>query len=276
MSDLAVIGGSGLTAYDGLEVVRRESVDTPWGRPSASLIHGRLKGVDIVFLARHGAPHAIPPHRVNYRANIWALHQVGVRRIVAVAAVGGIRNGLDRGAIVIPDQIIDYTWGRGHTFFEDGLDHVVHIDFTSPYCERLRAGLLGAARSAGIDTANHGTYAVTQGPRLESAAEIDRLERDGCDVVGMTGMPEAALARELGMRYAHCAVVSNRAAGRSMEKLSMKMILANLDAGVAAVRRLLAEFVTKGFATSEAPPERFAAREAPPEGWVTGTPPPGD
>ena len=266
MSDLAVIGGSGLTSYDGLEVVRRESVGTPWGQPSASLIHGRLKGVDVVFLARHGAPHAIPPHRVNYRANLWSLHQVGVRRIVAVAAVGGIRGGLDSGTIVIPDQIVDYTWGREHTFFEDDLDHVVHVDFTSPYCEHLRAGLLGAACSAGIDAADGGTYAVTQGPRLESAAEIDRLERDGCDVVGMTGMPEAALARELGMSYAHCAVVSNRAAGRSAQKLSMEMILANLDAGVAAVRRLVAEFVTNGLAISEAPPE----------GLMTGAPPSGD
>ena len=232
-----------MTAYDGLEIVRRESVETPWGKPSAPLSHGRLKGAGIVFLARHGASHAIPPHRVNYRANVWALHHVGVRRIVAVAAVGGIRSGLDRGAIVVPDQIVDYTWGRGHTFFEEALDHAVHADFTSPYCERLRAELLDAARRAGIDAADGGTYAATQGPRLESAAEIDRLERDGCDVVGMTGMPEAALARELGMSYAHCAVVSNRAAGRSMEGLSMEMILANLESGVAVVRRLLAELV---------------------------------
>ena len=243
MSDLAVIGGSGLTAYDGLEIVRQESVDTPWGQPSAPLSHGRLNGVGIVFLARHGAPHAIPPHRVNYRANVWALHHVGARRIVAVAAVGGIRLGLKSGAVVIPLQIVDYTWGRGHTFFENDLDHVVHVDFTSPYCERLRAGLLDAARQAGVDAVDGGTYGATQGPRLESAAEIDRLERDGCDVVGMTGMPEAALARELGMSYAHCAVVSNRAAGRSRESLSMEMILANLESGVATVRRILGEFV---------------------------------
>ena len=243
MNDLAIIGGSGLTAYDGLEIVRREAVETPWGAPSAALSHGRLKDMDVVFLARHGTPHAIPPHRVNYRANVWALHHVGVRRIIAVAAVGGIRSDLDSGAVVIPDQIVDYTWGRGHTFFEDGLDHVVHVDFTSPYCERLRAGLLDAARRIGVDAADGGTYATMQGPRLESAAEIDRLERDGCDVVGMTGMPEAALARELGMSYAHCAVVSNRAAGRSVERLTMEMILANLETGVASVRRLLAEFV---------------------------------
>ena len=243
MSDLAVIGGTGLTTLDGLEIVSRESVETPWGEPSAPLVRGRLAGVDITFLARHGVPHAIPPHRVNYRANVWALHHVGVRRIVAVAAAGGIRADLDSGSIAIPDQIVDYTWSRGHTFFEDGLDHVVHIEFTSPYCERLRSGLLDAARSAGIAAADRATYAATQGPRLESAAEIDRLERDGCDVVGMTGMPEAALARELGIGYAHSVVVSNRAAGRSSEALTIEVIRRNLESGMERVRMLLAEFV---------------------------------
>ena len=244
MNDLAVIGGSGLTVLDGLKLVRQEPVDTPWGRPSAPLSHGRLEGVEITFLARHGAPHVIAPHRVNYRANVWALHHAGIRRVIAVAAVGGIRPDLDSGAIAIPDQIVDYTWRRGHTFFEDGSGQGAHVDFTRPYCERLRTGLLDAARRAGIDATDGGTYAATQGPRLESAAEIDRLERDGCDVVGMTGMPEAALARELGMRYAHCAVVSNRAAGRSTEALTMETIRANLESGMARVRRVLAEFVT--------------------------------
>ena len=243
MSDLAIIGGTGLTTLDGLEVVRREPAGTPWGAPSAPLVHGRLAGVGVVFLARHGDPHTIPPHRVNYRANVWALHHAGVRRIVAVAAVGGIRADLGEGAIAIPDQIIDYTWSRGHTFFEDDLDHPVHVDFTSPYCGRLRAGLLEAARLAGVDAADGGTLAATQGPRLESAAEIDRLERDGCGLVGMTGMPEAALARELGMSYAHCAVVANRAAGRGAEALTMEAIRANLESGMARVRGLLAEFV---------------------------------
>ena len=244
--DLAVIGGTGLTMLDGMEVLHREPVRTPWGEPSAPLSRGRLAGAGITFLARHGVPHAIPPHRVNYRANVWALHHAGIRRIVAVAAAGGIRPDLDKGAIVIPDQIVDYTWGRGHTFFEDGLDHVVHVDFTSPYCERLRAGLLDAARRAGVDAVDGGTYATMQGPRLESAAEIDRLERDGCDVVGMTGMPEAALARELGMSYAHCVVVSNRAAGRGTEALTMEAIRSNLESGVAKVGRLLAGFVAGG------------------------------
>ena len=246
MSDVAVIGGSGLTMLDGLEIERRESIETPWGEPSAPLSHGRLEGVEIMFLARHGVPHVIAPHRVNYRANVWALHRAGVRRIVAVAAVGGIRTDFDSGAIVVPDQIVDYTWGRGHTYFEHDLDRVVHVDFTSPYCKRLRTGLLAAARRAGIDAFDGGTYAATQGPRLESAAEIDRLERDGCDVVGMTGMPEAALARELGMSYVHCALVSNRAAGRGTEALTMETIRSNLESGLARVRRLLSEFVTGG------------------------------
>ena len=242
MSKLAIIGGTGLTVLDGLEIVHRELIDTPWGAPSAPLIHGRLAGAGVVFLARHGEPPTIPPHRVNYRANVWALHSAGVRRIVAVAAVGGIRADLGEGAIAIPDQIIDYTWSRGHTFFEEDLEHPVHVDFTSPYCERLRTELLDAARRAGVGVADGGTYAATQGPRLESAAEIDRLERDGSDLVGMTGMPEASLARELEMRYAHCVVVANRAAGRGTEALTMEAIRANLESGMARVRRLLVEF----------------------------------
>ena len=245
---LAVIGGSGFyqTESEGVRLLARETVETPFGEPSAPVAVGECEGNRVLFLPRHGERHQLLPSDINYRANIWALHHAGARRIIAVAAVGGIRCGFDNGAIVVPDQIVDYTWGRAHTFFEDDLDHVVHVDFTSPYCERLRAGLLDAARRAGVDATAGGTYATTQGPRLESAAEIDRLERDGCDIVGMTGMPEATLARELGMSYAHCAVVSNRAAGRSAEALTMDMIRANLESGVARVQRLLAEFVTGG------------------------------
>ena len=246
MSDLAVIGGTGLTTLRGLEIVSREPVETPWGKPSAPIVRGRLAGAEVTFLARHGVTHSIPPHRVNYRANIWALHHAGIRRTIAVAAAGGIRADLDSGSIAIPDQIVDYTWSRDHTFFEDDLDHVVHIEFTSPYCERLRTGLLDAARRADVVAADGATYGTTQGPRLESAAEIDRMERDGCDVVGMTGMPEAALAREIGIEYAHCVVVSNRAAGRSSQALTIENIRHNLESGMANVRRLLAEFVNGG------------------------------
>ena len=244
MSDLAIIGGTGLTSLAGLEIVRREVVSTPHGEASGPLIHGVFGGKQVVFLARHGYAANIPPHRVNYRANVWAIQHIGVRKVVAVNAVGGIRPDLQHpGRLAIPDQIIDYTYSRGHTFFEDGLAHVVHIDFTEPYCEALRAVLLEAARRAGLDVADRATYGATQGPRLETSAEIDRLERDGCDVVGMTGMPEAALARELGLCYATCAVVANAAAGRGPGALSMEEIDRNLKSGMDSVRRLLAEAI---------------------------------
>ena len=238
MPKLAVIGGSGLAQLSGLEVSRREVVKTPYGEPSAAVTRGSFGETELAFLARHGDEHQIPPHQINYRANIWALKLVGVERIIAVAAVGGIHAELAPGALVIPHQIVDYTWSRPQTFFEDGKDAVVHIDFTRPYSEGLRGVLLRAARQAGIDVAESGTYGVTQGPRLETAAEIDRLERDGCDIVGMTAMPEAALARELDLEYATCAVVVNAAAGRGGDTITMESIEANLNVGIEKVRLL--------------------------------------
>jgi 5'-deoxy-5'-methylthioadenosine phosphorylase len=244
MTDLAIIGGTGLTSLPGLEIVRREVVSTPFGEPSCPVIHGRFFAKEVAFLARHGHAANIPPHRVNYRANLWAVRHIGVENVIAVNAVGGIRADLQRpGSIAIPDQIIDYTYSRAHTFFEDGLAHVVHIDFTRPYCERMRTALLEGARRAGVEAAGRATYGATQGPRLETAAEVDRLERDGCDVVGMTGMPEAALARELGLCYAACVVVANAAAGRGPGLLSMEEIDRNLRAGMDTVRRVLAEAI---------------------------------
>ncbi|MDX1434718.1 MAG: S-methyl-5'-thioinosine phosphorylase [Gammaproteobacteria bacterium] len=239
MSDLAIIGGTGLTALANLVVTATESVNTPWGEPSAPLIRGELHGTAVVFLARHGAAHTIPPHRINYRANIRALADAGIERIIAVAAVGGIHPRFAPATLAVPDQIIDYTWSRGHTFFEDDLEEVVHVDFTRPYSEALRALLIRAAREAGVEVVEWGTYAATQGPRLESAAEIDRLERDGCHVVGMTGMPEAVLAREAGIEYAHCTVVANAAAGRAGEVIRMEDIDANVRAGMQSVHRVL-------------------------------------
>ena len=238
---LAIIGGTGLTALEGLAITRREMVHTPWGEPSGPVTHGTLNGCGVAFLARHGYRHTIPPHQVNYRANVWALREVGVTAIVAVAAVGGIRADLAPGGLLIPDQIVDYTWGRGHTYFEGGRDpeRVVHVDFTSPYDEALRRRLIAGAARAGVAVSDTGTYAATQGPRLESAAEIDRLERDGCDVVGMTGMPEAALARELDLAYAHVAVVANPAAGRGTGAITMQDIQAQLEVGMGRVRALL-------------------------------------
>jgi 5'-methylthioadenosine phosphorylase len=211
----AVIGGSGLSQLENLEVAHREIVRTPYGDPSSALHFGRVQGSPIVFLARHGHAHTIPPHEVNYRANIWALSQAGVTEILSVASVGSIRADLVPGDLIIPHQIIDYTWGRKSTYFEGPETMPRHVDFTEPYDGGLRARLIHAARAAGLRVSDSAVYAAMQGPRLETAAEIDRLERDGVDVVGMTGMPEAVLARELDIAYAAINVVANYAAGRA-------------------------------------------------------------
>jgi 5'-deoxy-5'-methylthioadenosine phosphorylase len=242
---LGIIGGTGLTQLSNLEVTRRQVVRTPFGDPSGALTFGQLNGRDVVFLARHGYGHTIAPHEVNYRANIWALHSEGAGPIVSVASVGAIRSDLSPGALAIPHQVLDYTWGRKHTFFEGPDQPVTHVDFTHPYCEELRARLLKAAAAAGQAIVNSGVYAATQGPRLESAAEIDRLERDGADMVGMTGMPEAVLAREMGLRYATVAVVVNHAAGRgdSSEAVHLEQINAVLKASMVNVRALLEKLV---------------------------------
>jgi 5'-deoxy-5'-methylthioadenosine phosphorylase len=250
---LAIIGGTGLAFLEGLEGVRREVVNTPYGEPSAPLVHGTLRGVPVTFLARHGTGHTIPPHEVNYRANIWAFKQAGLDHVLAVAAVGAIAPGLLPGQLVVPEQIVDYTWGRHHTFFEGGSSQVVHVDFSFPYCRHMRALLLDAGHRAGVDIRDGGTYGATQGPRLESAAEIDRMERDGCTLVGMTGMPEAALAREAELRYATCAVVANHAAGRAGDRLiSLAEIDAALRDGMRSVRALLGELA--GLMAAEPPP----------------------
>jgi 5'-deoxy-5'-methylthioadenosine phosphorylase len=243
MTDIAIIGGTGLTALPGLAITNREVVRTPWGEPSGPITHGTLGGRSVAFLARHGSGHTIPPHKVNYRSNVWALKQIGIERVVAVAAVGGIHSAFTPAMIAIPDQIVDYTWGRGHTFFEGDLTQVVHVDFTEPYCPELRSALIQAAKDAEVDAVDWGTYATTQGPRLESAAEIDKLERDGCHMVGMTGMPEACLAREAGLRYAHCAVVANAAAGRGKAAITMEDIRKSLETGMQSTRALLECFL---------------------------------
>jgi 5'-deoxy-5'-methylthioadenosine phosphorylase len=243
MKDLAIIGGTGLTQLPALDITNREIVHTPYGDPSGPLTHGTLNGKHIVFLPRHGYGHTIPPHKVNYRANIRALQESGAKRILAVAAVGGISDEMQSSVIAIPDQIIDYTWSRVNTYFEEGLKHVTHIDFSYPYSSDLRELVIRAAKAAQVNVIEHGTYAATQGPRLETAAEINRLERDGCDIVGMTGMPEAALARELGLSYATCAVVANRAAGRGEGEITMKDIETQLATGMARVGKILEQLV---------------------------------
>jgi 5'-deoxy-5'-methylthioadenosine phosphorylase len=242
---LGIIGGTGLTQLANLEVTRRQIARTPYGDASGALTFGELNGREVVFLARHGYGHTIPPHEVNYRANIWALHAQGVAKVVSVASVGGIRADLPPGALAIPHQLLDYTWGRKHTFFEGPDQPVTHVDFTHPYCEILRGRLLAAAGAAGQAIVNSGVYAATQGPRLETAVEIDRLERDGADMVGMTGMPEASLAKEIGLRYAAVAVVVNHAAGRgdSSEEIHLDQINAVLRASMVKVRALLEKLV---------------------------------
>ena len=242
---IAIIGGTGLASLDTLNISHPETRSTPYGEPSSPLLYGELGGQPVVFLARHGQHHTLPPHKINYRANLWALHRIGVKQVIAVAAVGGIRADLEPGVLVFPDQIIDYTGGRHCTFFEDNLSHVTHIDFTEPYCPALRQRLIEAARAVNINARESGTYAAMSGPRLETAAEIRRLERDGCDMVGMTGMPEAALARELGLRYATCAVVANWAAGKAAGEITMAEIERNLAGGMAQVKTLLAQVIPR-------------------------------
>ncbi|MBI3938017.1 MAG: S-methyl-5'-thioinosine phosphorylase [Betaproteobacteria bacterium] len=242
---LAIIGGSGLTQLSTMEVTRRLVVRTPYGEPSGALTFGRIHDREVVFLARHGYGHTIPPHDVNYRANIWALHSQQVRNVVSVASVGGIRADLAPGTIVVPDQIIDYTHGRAFTFYNASERGVTHIDFTHPYCEQLRQRCLRAAQLAGEAVIAGGVYAATQGPRLETAAEINRLERDGAEMVGMTGMPEAALAREVGLCYAAIAVVANHAAGRgtSAGGVHLEEVHAVLQAAMSKVKNILERLV---------------------------------
>lgn len=238
MTEIAIIGGTGLSSLKTLKIRHREVAFTPYGEPSGPLTHGRLNGRDVVFLARHGHGHTIPPHKVNYRANLWALHAAGATQVLAVASVGGIREDLAPGKLAFPDQLIDYTSGRAHTYFEQDLEHVTHIDFTQPYDRTLREKLIQAARQAELQAVESGTYGAAQGPRLETAAEINRLERDGCDMVGMTGMPEAALARELDLAYACCAVVANWAAGRSTNDIHAQ-IDEHLKQGMMQLTKLL-------------------------------------
>jgi 5'-methylthioinosine phosphorylase len=238
----AVIGGTGLDRLPGLRITEHKDIQTPYGEPSAAVSVGELHGHRLAFLARHGDDHHIPPHKVNYRANLWALAEIGVRRVMAVAAVGGISAEMKPGRLVFPDQVIDYTWGREHTYADGSAGHVQHVDFTRPYTPALRKKFIDAARALDLEAVEQGAYGATQGPRLESIAEIGRMARDGCDIVGMTGMPEAGLARELGLDYACCAVVVNWAAGLGSGDIHAE-IDACIEQGMAGVRRLLERLI---------------------------------
>ncbi len=242
MTKVAIIGGTGFDQIQSFQVHESIAATTPYGSPSGDLTCGQLYDKPFVFLPRHGVNHTIPPHRVNYRANLWALKEQGVTQIVAIAAVGTINPDICTGCVVIPDQIIDYTWGREHTFSDGAASQLQHIDFTKPYSASLRSRLVTATSRANLNIPDRCTYAATQGPRLETAAEIDRLEKDGADIVGMTGMPEAALARELSIEYACLAIVVNPAAGRGGGAISMDEIRKVLKDGSNLVMQILEQF----------------------------------
>lgn len=234
---LALIGGTGLNEL--AEATETIEMDTPFGAPSAPIRVISTDPVRLLFLPRHGSPHRFPPHRVNYRANLWALKEAGAGQVLAVSAVGGITEAYQPGTLAAPDQLIDYSWGRQHTFFDSEDVPLVHVDFTHPYQGRLRDSLLQSAARQSIDLVDGGCIGVFQGPRLESAAEVERARRDGCNMAGMTSLPETALARELGLDFAGIAVVSNWGAGVSGALISEDDIAETLKEPMARVRALL-------------------------------------
>lgn len=238
---VAIIGGTGLTQLEGPEITGSYDLTTELGQPSGPVQEGRWNGRDVLFLARHGHPHAVPPHRINYRANLLALQQLGADAIIAVNAVGGIHHSMQSGVIAVPHQVVDYTWGRESTYFDGEFRPLDHVDLSYPYDEELRQQLIAAAAAIALPVCEFGVYGATQGPRLETVAEIARMEKDGCDLVGMTGMPEAALARELGIPYASICLVVNPAAGKSEGLITMDEIRAVLSGGMQKVRDMLAQ-----------------------------------
>lgn len=244
-SVIGIIGGSGFYTMEGTAEPAVTDMATPFSDGPVLVYSSRTDNHTLLFLPRHGSEHGIPPHRINYRANIWALKESGAEAIIAVNVVGGIADGLAPGMLVVPDQLVDYTWGRSHTFFDAMEAAENHIDFTWPYDDNVRQALLAAAGEHGMPCRDGGVYGCTQGPRLETAAEIRKLQQDGCDIVGMTSMPEAALARELKVPYACIALVVNRAAGLGEGSISFADIAATLDDGIAGIRRLLLTAVSR-------------------------------
>jgi 5'-methylthioinosine phosphorylase len=237
MKTLGIIGGTGMDQWGDPEAVH--TLDTPYGLPSSALQEFHSGGARIIFLARHGEAHNIPPHAVNYRANCWAMKRIGVDHLLGVNAVGAIRAGINESDLVVPDQIVDYTWGREHTISDSGDVPLIHADFEFPYDSRLRKMLVAAAASSGVQIHDGGTHGVAQGPRFESAAEVKRMQRDGCDVVGMTAMPEVAIARELGLDFAGLCVISNIASGLSDEPVNHQDILVVLKTAMDNARTLI-------------------------------------
>lgn len=239
MTVYAIIGGSGLADLEDLSNRKSISINTPYGEPSGDIYIGDYGEREVMFLSRHGEQHRYAPHQVNYRANVWALKQAGADSILAFNAVGGINHAMGSGKFCVPHDLIDYTYCRQQTFFDKDLEKVTHIDFSKPYTDELRIRLITALEAEGFDFSARGVYGCTQGPRLETAAEIIRMERDGCDIVGMTGMPEAALARELELEYACLALVVNPAAGKSSSAITMAEIESVLRVGVSNAKAVL-------------------------------------
>lgn len=240
---LAIIGGTGVYKLAQLENTEAHQPVTPYGPPSGPIRIGDLAGRRVAFLARHGEGHSLPPHKINYRANLAALKALGATKVLAINTVGGITESFGPRVLACPDQLIDYTWGRISTLSEEPGTEVLHVDFGDPYTPSLRERVLGAAGRAGVTLVGHGCYGATQGPRLETKAEIARMKRDGCDLVGMTGMPEAGLARELGLDYACLAIVANWAAGAGPnpdEVITFEDVLANVAAASAGLPALIA------------------------------------
>ena len=244
--ELAVIGGTGVYALGELADVETHQPVTPYGPPSGPIRVGTFAGKRVAFLARHGEGHSLPPHKINYRANLAALKAIGASRVLAMNTVGGITARCGPRVLACPDQLIDYTWGRISTFCEEPGTEVLHVDFGDPYTTSLRAEVNAAATRAGVALVEAGCYGATQGPRLETKAEIARMRRDGCDVVGMTGMPEAGLARELGLDYACLAIVATWAAGAGPdpdEVITLQDVLDNVAAAMDGVPRILREML---------------------------------
>ena len=240
--DLAVIGGTGVYALAELADIESFEPETPYGAPSGPIRIGTLAGRRVAFLARHGEGHGVPPHRINYRANLAALQLAGATRVLALNTVGGITERFGPRVLACPDQLVDYTWGRVSTLCEEPGTEVLHVDFGEPYTRSLRAAVVAAASRGGVPLVDGGCYGATQGPRLETRAEIARMRRDGCDLVGMTGMPEAGLARELGLDYACLAIVANWAAGAGPdpdEVITLQDVLDNVAAASAGLPTLL-------------------------------------
>jgi 5'-methylthioinosine phosphorylase len=236
---LAVIGGSGLYRLDETASVETFPVVTPYAADPVELMLEHTAAGSVWFLPRHGRDHRVAPHLINYRANVWALREAGVDNVIAMNAVGGISERMEAGALVLPDQLIDYSWGREHTFFTGPHALDKHVDFTWPYDRELGALLQQTAHMLDLPVQQGAVYACTQGPRLETAAEIRKLRQDGCDIVGMTGMPEAGLARELGMRYACLALVVNKAAGLGADAITHDAMREHLQSGISKVQALL-------------------------------------